>query len=328
MTKLQEQLNSARGRVEALIPDDNSEEAKRSLEHLGASCRALGLWDEALKAFDRCLQLCERKKDWAGVSGSLIWKSNVFYHRGIYGRAIELATNAISVSPTDLEKADRMSYYLAMPHLMLGDISKYVSLQDQALDFLRTAPEDERDVREPWYRSRLAKGQLLQGDSDGARRLIAEQGHRFRQSNPKFGLPWAQLVRGAVELELGNFAEANAALAESLSIYEQNQQEAYVVDVLTEQSRLSLAQEDLQQAVEIAGRAVAEGRKGPRMREGLADTRHLNFALAQAARAYSAVHDKDRGAAAYDEALGLAAATNRGLIMRDLLRLEVTKAVR
>jgi len=121
MTKLQEQLNSARARLEALKPDDHSEEAKLSLEHLGASCRALGLWDEALKAFDRCLQLCERKKDWAGVSGSLIWKSNVFCHSGVYGRAIELATQATSVHPTDPEKSNRMSYYLAMPHLMLGD---------------------------------------------------------------------------------------------------------------------------------------------------------------------------------------------------------------
>ena len=168
----------------------------------------------------------------------------------------------------------------------------------------------------------------MQGDADGAQELIAEQVHAFRQSNPKFGLPWAQLVRGAVEVELGNFAEAHAALAESLSIYERNQQEAYVVDVLTEQSRLAMAQGGPQQAVDIAERAVAEARKGPRMREGLADTRHLNFALAQAARAYLAVHDQDGGAAAYDEALGLAAATNRGLIMRDLLRLEMPKTIR
>jgi tetratricopeptide (TPR) repeat protein len=328
MTVLEDQLYAARARVEALEPDDHSEGARRTLEAFGGWCRALGLWEEALKAYDRGLRLCEPENDPTEVSRFLTWKSNVFFHSGIYGRAVEFATQAVSVSPTDLEKAGRMSYFLGLPHLMLGDISNYVSLQQQALDILPTAPEDERERRVAWYRTRLAKGLLLQGDADDARQLIAEQVHAFRQTNPKFGLPWAQLVRGAVEVELSNFAEAEAALAESLSIYERNQQEAYVVDVLTEQSKLAVAQGEPRQAVALAEQAVAEARKGPRVRGGLADTRHLNFALAQAARAYLEIRDRERAAAAYDEALRLAAATNRGLIMRDLLRLGISKALR
>lgn len=321
MTKLQKMLDACKAELEALRPDDHSEEAKRSIARLGGGYRALGLWKEALAAFDRGLRLCKEDDDLSGISGFLTWKSNVFFHSGQYGRAIELATRAVSASPTELAKAGRMSYYLALPHLLLGDLEKYVLLEEEAICMLAAAADDEQYRRLAWYRSRLARGLHLHGRSAEARELIVEQVGKLRQLNPKFGLPWAQLVRGAVEVQLGNLAEAEEALAESLSIYRMNQQEAYVVDVLTEQSRLAAARGDSQKAIRLAEEAVGEAGRGPRMSEGLADTRHLNFARAQAARAYLEVEDREQAAAAYDEALRLAAATNRGLIMRDLLRL-------
>ena len=152
--------------------------------------------------------------------------------------------------------------------------------------------------------------------------MIEEQVELFRQVNPRYGLPWAQMVQGAIARELGDLPEAHSALEESLSRYKANLQEGYVVDVLTEQSKLAAARGDAPEAARLADEAVTEARRGPRECEGLADTRHLNFALAQAASAHLALGSHERAQIRYQEAMRLAVATSRGLLMRALVGLQ------
>lgn len=322
MTPLEKQLNKDKERFEALEPEDRSEEAWKRTTALGASYRALGRWDQALRIFDTGLSQAQEAGETEIASRFLISKSCTFYHMGRYARAIEFATRA-TVNPIPaVSKAEYISYYLANPYLMLGDLARYLSLQEEAIDLVKLlSDKEEREVL-PWTLCRLAKGWDMTGDSERANPVLVDHVAIFRNREHRFGMPFSMLILGENLLHLGKPQESEQFLTEALVLYEANGQEGLLVDTMVALSKAAAAMKNMEEARLYANQAVEEARRGPRKAEGLADTRHLNQALIQAARVYLDLGRKHDSLAFYGEALDLASRSNRRLMLAEILELQ------
>ncbi|TET46472.1 tetratricopeptide repeat protein [candidate division TA06 bacterium] len=324
MTPLEKRLETNKDRFEALSREEHFASAKKCIAKLGGSYRALGLWEDALRVFDIGLSRSLKASDVGGISEFLTWKSNVHYHMGQYGRAIELAAEGLGLEIPDSDRANRISYYLANPYLMLGDIERYIALEEQALEITKKLAGKIPENLEPWILCRLAKGQDMLGVSQKTNPVLTEQVQRFRNLRQTYGIPFSLLILGKNLLGLGKLDEARQTLTESLNLYQKNVQEGFVVDVLVELSEVALTMENCEEARLHVDRAIEEARKGPRKAEGLADKRHLNQALVQGAKVYLRLNGRDRALCFYEEALDLALESNRKLMITELLGLQKT----
>ena len=322
MTPLEKQLKQDKGRFEALKPEDHSEEARGRMTALGASYRALGMWDQALRVFSSGLSSAQRVGDTEDTSGFLISMSCTFYHMGHYARAIEYATRATVLPISDLSKAKYVSYYLANPYLMLGDLARYVALQEEAINFTKLLSDKEERECVPWFLCRLARGWDMTGDSERANPVLVDHVAIFRNMEHRFGMPFSMLVLGENLLHLGKPQESEQFLTEALVLYEANGQEGLLVDTVIALSKAAAAMKNMEEARLYADQAVEEARRGPRKAEGLADTRHLNQALIQAAQVYLKLKRKHESLTFYGEALDLASRSNRRLMLAEILRLQ------
>ena len=321
MTPLEKRLDANKDRFEALSREEHSVSAKKCIAKLGGSYRALGLWEDALRIFDIGLSRSRKAGDVDGISEFLTWKSNVHYHMGQYGRAIELATEGLGLEIPDSDRAGRISYYLANPYLMLGDIERYIALQEQALEITKKLPGEILENLEPWILCRLAKGQDMLGVSQKTSPILTEQVQRLRNLKHSFGIPFSLLILGKNLLGLGRLDEAKQTLTESLNLYQKNAQEGFVVDVLVELSEVALAEENCEKAKLHVDRAIEEARKRPRKAEGLGDKRHLNQALVQGAKVYLHLNRRDETLCFHKEALDLALRSNRKLMIAELMEI-------
>jgi tetratricopeptide (TPR) repeat protein len=291
-------------------------ELKNSITQLGSSYRALGLWNEALDVFDKGLCLCQENNDTLGTGQFLIWKSNVYYHFGFYGRAIELASKAIEINTPIKARANWISYYLGKPFLMLGDIDRYVRLQNEAVNLIKNLDVDELSL--PWFLSDLAEGLNIIGDSEKAYAIIVEQVGKFKSMNQIHGIPYNLLILGKILLKLNQPAESKEALSEALSYYEKMKRESFIVDTLVELSKVELSRNNICEAKSLADKAIEEARKGPRETEGLADKRHLNGALVNGSRVHFLSNETQKAFELFKEAMSLAIDSNRKLMLQEL----------
>jgi len=325
MTPLEEQLKISKERFEALRPGEFSESARQCITALGASHRALGMWDEALRIFDIGLSRSAEADDKEATSRFLISKSCTYYHMGNYERAIGFAAEGVGLPISDSKRGEYVSYYLANPYLTLGDIEKYFSLQEMAVEITKGSSGQQRRELEPWILCRLARGFDMLGDSERANLILVEQAKRFRNIKQTYGIPFSLLILGRNLLHLGRLDEARQTLEECLKLYEKNCQEGFVVDAMAGLSEVALAMGDNGKARDCSDRAIREARQGPRKAEGLADKRHLNQALIQSAKVYLHLKERDKAVPLYDEALELAVASNRRLMIAELLELQNTQ---
>jgi tetratricopeptide (TPR) repeat protein len=205
---------------------------------------------------------------------------------------------------------------------MLGDLARYVSLQDEAIDLMKLlSGKEEREVL-PWILCRLAKGWDATGNSKRANPVLVDHVAIFRNREHKFGMPFSMLLLGENLLRLGKPQESEQFLTEALVLFEGNGQEGLLVDTMVALSRAAAALKNKEEARLYADQAVEEARRGPRKAEGLADMRHLNQALIQAARAYLDLGRKHESLAFYGEALDLASKSNRRLMLAEILDLQ------
>jgi tetratricopeptide (TPR) repeat protein len=151
LNTLERQLKTHKENFEMLYAGGYLEELKRCIILLGGTYRALGLWEDTLRIFDIGLSFAVKEKDEEKISGYYIWKSNVYYHSGFYGRAIEFATRALDLNISLVNKAGRISYFLGRPYLMLGDYYKYIDLQNQAVELIKPLDTEISDIDMPWF---------------------------------------------------------------------------------------------------------------------------------------------------------------------------------
>lgn len=324
MTPLEEQLEANKKRFDSLKPGDFSKSARECITALGASCRALGRWEDALQIFDTGVSRAVETHNPEATSGFMISKSCTYYHMGQYPRAIEFATRAISSSLPELKRAEYTSYYLASPYLMLGDLERYRDLQEEALRLTESVSNKGGKDYVPWVLCRLAKAWGMLGDSRKANPVLVDHVAIFRNVEHRYGMPFSMMLLGKNLLRLGKPQESEQYLTEALVLFEENGQEGYLADTLTHLSEAADAMGNLEEARLYADEAIEEARRGPRKAEGLADKRHLNQALIQAARVYSKLDRKHESLAFYGEALDLAARSNRRLMLSELLELQQT----
>lgn len=322
MTTLEKQLEINKEKFKLLSPKEYSESTKRCIVRLGSSYRALGLWKDALRIFDIGYSLSQEANNEEGKSEFLIWKSNVYYHMGHYGRSIEFAAKAIGLGISDSTRVRYISYYLANPYLMLGDIERYISLQEKAIEISKKLSDKIDKEYIPWLLSYLAQGYDIVGDYAKANKIILEQVDKFRNLHQEYGLPLSLLILGKNLLHLNEFKKAKKALKESFEFYKKTKQEGFVVDILVELSKHSLNIDNLEEAKLYINRAIAEARKGPRETEGLADKRHLNQALIQCAKVYLYSKEIEKSFAFYEEALDLAVGSSRKSMIIELLKIK------
>lgn len=324
MTPLEKQLNVREEQFDALSSDEYSESANKCLVALGASYRALGMWDEALRIFDIGLSHSDGANDKEAAPRFLISKSCTYYHMGHYGRAIEFASQALGLPISASKRTEYVSYYLANPYLMLGDVEKCVTLQEEAIERTRALSDQQQRDFEPWILCRLEKGHDMLGHSHKANPKLVEQVERFRNLKQTYGIPFSLLILGRNLLHIGKLKEAKQTLEESLELYQKNGQEGFVVDAMAELSETALAMSKSEEAKLHVDRAIEEARMGPRKAEGLADKRHLNQALIQGAKVYLHLKQTDNALTLYEEALDLAVSANRRLMITELLELRKT----
>jgi len=322
LTPLEKELKQNRECVEALEPGDTSEDARKSITSLGAAYRALGMWEEALRTFDTGLSRAEEAEDPEATSRFLISRSCTFYHMGQYARAIEFATRAIKSRISDVSRAKYISYYLANPYEMLGDMKRYVALQEEAVNLTESFSYQQEQEHLPWILCRLAKGWDMMGYSHRANPVLVDHVAIFRNMNHRFGMPFSMLLLGRNLLNLDRPQESEQFLTEALVLYEENGQEGLLVDTVVALSEAAAAMKNMEEARLYADQAVEEARRGPRRAEGLADKRHLNQALIQSARIYLELGRKHESLVLYGEALEMAARSNRRLMLAELLELQ------
>jgi tetratricopeptide (TPR) repeat protein len=132
------------------------------------------------------------------------------------------------------------------------------------------------------------------------------------------------LILGRNLLNLGRPQESEQFLTEALVLFEENGQEGSLVETLVGLSSAAEAMGNSEEARLYADEAVEEAKRGPRKREGLADTRYVNQALIQAAKVYLKLDRRHESIAHYGQAIELAARYNRRLMLAELLRLQKT----
>jgi tetratricopeptide (TPR) repeat protein len=322
LTPLEKELKLNKDRFEALAPEDQSDEAMKRITALGASYRALGKWDLALRIFDMGASSAERAGDAEAVSGFLISKSRTFFHMGLYARAIEFATRAIALPVPGVDRADYISRPLANPYLLLGDLNRYVALQQEALSLTKLLQDEEEKEHLPWILCRLAEGWDMMGDHKRANPVLVDHVAIFRSREHRYGLPYSMLILGKNLLNLGRPQESEQFLTEALVLFEENEQEGSLVETLVGLSSAADAMGNMEEARLYADEAVEEAKRGPRKREGLADTRYVNQALIQAAKIYQKLDRRHEALEFYGQGLELAAKYNRRLILAELLKLQ------
>jgi tetratricopeptide (TPR) repeat protein len=321
LNTLEKQLKTHKKNFELLCLGGCSGKLKRCIVLLGGTYRALGLWEDALKIFDIGLSFSIKEKNEEGISEFFIWKSNVYYHSGFYGRAIEFATKALDLNITVPNKASRISYFLGKPYLMLGDFHKYIDLQNQAVELIKPLDIEIRDIDMPWFLSDLANGLLCMGNAEEAYRIVVKQVEAFKNIGQEHGTPYSLAILGKILLKLNRLDEAEEVLSEALTLYEKLKRECFIVDILVELSKVKWKTGDASMAKYYIDKAIEEARRGPRESEGLADKRHLNGALIQGSRIYTQLSEMNKAKELYREAMALAVESNRKPMIQELLEL-------
>lgn len=276
------------------------------------------MWDDALSTFNIGLEYCKNAYDEDGIREYYIWESNVYYHAGLYGRAIESATKGLNCQITDYSRSGDMAYYLGKPYLLLGDVQKYIDLQYKAIKLIEPLDKKLIEYDMAWDLTYLAEGLGYIGDFDSAYEIISEQVPIFKKLNQDHGIPYGLFVLGKIAMGLNKYDEAESALQEAFTLYEKLKRESFVVDIFVEFSKLAIKKNDIWKAKHYVDKAIEEARKGPRESEGLADSIHLNYALVQGAKVYLTSGETEKGQTFYKEAFNLAVDTSRKLLLKEL----------
>jgi tetratricopeptide (TPR) repeat protein len=297
LTKLEEQLEKHGVNYREQKKEPSSDGFFDSARLFGGSLRALGKWSEALDVFAdafnkaSCSQQTDREREF------LVWISNVYYHSGRYSRAIEIAARALSKCQNNSEHISILRYYLALPVLRVGDVTRYNELISEALSLFDKKVDPERWA---WLQCDKSRALFLQGSREQAAQLVSRQVRTFRLPghSHKFGLPGALLLNGKILMGMDTDA-AFVLLEEAQNLYAENNQEGFVVDCLRLLSKVRYLQERFDEAVSLAEIAIEECNKGPRKNEGLVDKFHLLQVLLW--RVYLLLELGDKAKAAIDQ---------------------------
>ena len=303
MTKLEEQLEKHGENYREQKKEPSTDGFFESASLFGGSLRALGKWAEALDVFAgafnkaSCSQQTDREREF------LVWISNVYYHSGRYSRAIEIAARALSKCQNNSERISILRYYLALPVLRVGDVTRYDELISEALSLFDPNVDPERWT---WLQCDKGRALFLLGSREQAAQLVSRQVQTFRLPghSHKFGLPRALLLSGEILIEMDTDA-ACVLLEEAQNLYAENNQEGFVVECLRLLSKVRYLQERFDETMSFAEIAIEECNKGPRKNEGLADKFHLLQVLLWRVYLLLEFGDKDKAAIDQQEAMKL-----------------------
>ncbi|KJF44255.1 tetratricopeptide repeat protein [Draconibacterium sediminis] len=175
---------------------------------------------EALQSFNQAIQTGRQSDNYRVVGAAYSMMGTVFRVNGLYDRAIEYIIKA----RLNYEKADFTEGY-AWSAYLLGRIYNDLRLMDKAMEYFMLSLETYEELAQKDQNKngvvicyeQIGILNLLQGNTDEARKYIENTLQIFEENNSEYGTSNAYKNLGRIEYESGNYALAEKYLKQSLN---------------------------------------------------------------------------------------------------------------
>jgi tetratricopeptide (TPR) repeat protein len=215
---------------------------ERAYSNLGCVYSDLSRWDEALRYFQEAAELSDRTGEEWRRAAAAINLGEIYRKQGELGRAIDVYDQARQIGETfGFEEVVGMALMnLGASYLKKGELAQARGYLEEALDIFKRIGTD---VYLPEVLCYLAQLQVIRGQPDEALRLAQEALDRASKLGRRIEEGQARRTLGQAYRKLGQFAEADVQLGESLAILEAQNSPYEVGLTLVEHALLRKAQD-------------------------------------------------------------------------------------
>lgn len=254
--------------VSEQLPPEQTELTVRTLIVLGMIFHRMQDWSRAIKCYRRALDTMEASPGIRNLALIHDHLSMSYQRLGRFGEALEHARRATrlygsSLDPTDLFRAE---HNLGETLLRQGEVQAARPHLERALA-LAEERELEHQVRGFALLS-MAELHLASHEIDRAEARLAEARQLVERLGERGHQAAAWRLQGRLHVRRGEPELADSAFATAVRMFTELERPADVLDVLGEHAAALRRQGRLEEALDVAERAIASGRLAGRRLEG------------------------------------------------------------